>query len=267
MGIFGWIADKVASAVEWVGEKARAVSNWFNGVEEKAKETSSNIGRSESYDDDDATLEQTININNELNAFKNVASKEAKKIEDMLVDECESVLDKLIDSINEINDKANLNIPLTNLRRDSKKLLKSIKGSIENDVITKISIDNATCKAILYLDAGDNKERQMKDFISNTSRNAIKKMQETLNDRLQDNIDSIKDKIEMHLGNAESLHQRDAKVLNEMKNSKDGKEKEKLQINIAYDMFDYANALDFVRHPLSRKVGANEDLSYAFSKM
>ncbi|MWV62237.1 hypothetical protein DCO58_05285 [Helicobacter saguini] len=280
----GWFSNFVSNVGSAIGSAAKAVvggvvrgvsaavdfvKECWNGTEKKAQETSVNIGSSRSYDYDNASMAETINVNNELNSFKNVASKEARKIEDMLVDECEEVFDKLMDSINEINERANLNIPLTMIRRDSKKLLKSIKGSIENDVITKISIDNATCKAILYLDAGANKTKQMKDFITNTSRDAIKRMRDSLNDTLQDNIDSIKDKIEMHIGNAESLHTRDSKVLNEIKNSKEGKEKEKMQLNIAFDMFEYANALDFIRNPLAKKgvkKGEEESLSYAFSQ-
>lgn len=256
MGLWGWIKDTtkavVGGVVRGVSAAVDFVKECWNGTEKQAQQTSQRVGETQSYDRDNATMAETMRINSELSEFKNVAGREARRMEERLIDECEDVFDKLIDSIDEINNKTTLNLPVNTIRRDSKKLIKSIKGSIENEVIPKISIDDSKCSAILKLSAGSEKQRQMKDFIDKTSHNAIKKMQENLNDALQSNIESIQEKIKMHIDNATHLYERDAKTLNDFKNSKDNESKQKAQLAIAYSIFNYGNGREYIINPSKR---------------
>lgn len=256
MGFFSDLWDGVKSVGRAVGRAIggaiKGVGSWLGLTDEQAQQTSQRVGETESYDRDNATMAETMRINSELSEFKNVAGREARRMEERLIDECEDVFDKLIDSIDEINNKTTLNLPVNTIRRDSKKLIKSIKGSIENEVIPKISIDDSKCSAILKLSAGSEKQRQMKDFIDKTSHNAIKKMQENLNDALQSNIESIQEKIKMHIDNATHLYERDAKTLNDFKNSKDNESKQKAQLAIAYSIFNYGNGCEYIINPSKR---------------
>lgn len=256
MGFFSDLWDGVKSVGKAVGRAIggaiKGVGSWLGLTDEQAQQTSQRVGETESYDRDNATMAETMRINSELSEFKNVAGREARRMEERLIDECEDVFDKLIDSIDEINNKTTLNLPVNTIRRDSKKLIKSIKGSIENEVIPKISIDDSKCSAILKLSAGSEKQRQMKDFIDKTSHNAIKKMQENLNDALQSNIESIQEKIKMHIDNATHLYERDAKTLNDFKNSKDNESKQKAQLAIAYSIFNYGNGREYIINPSKR---------------
>ena len=167
------IASAAVEGVKWVGEK---IGGLFSSNERTAIVTS----RQESYQPATATAEQTRQVNHNLDEYKNDVSTRSEEIEDRIADDCEEMFDKLADSVNAMNNTEIapgivFKIDNRQLQRESRKLLRSIRGSIKREVMPNISIGNSKCLQILEMKAGCAKKNAKKKFICEGINNGIKR--------------------------------------------------------------------------------------------
>ena len=229
------IASAAVEGVKWVGEK---IGGLFSSNERTATVTS----LQESYQPATATAEQTRQVNHNLDEYKNDVSTRSEEIEDRIADDCEEMFDKLADSLNTMNNTEIapgivFKIDNRQLQRESRKLLRSIRGSIKREVMPNISIGNSKCLQILEMNAGSAKKNAMKKFIDDSITNALKSLKNNLKDGLKDAIENTNRLADMVDGfefvQVEIIAQSSLDVINTLKENTNDNKKEQTQIELA----------------------------------
>lgn len=240
------IASAAVEGVKWVGEK---IGGLFSSNERTATVTS----RQESYQPATATAEQTRQVNHNLDEYKNDVSTRSEEIEDRIADDCEEMFDKLADSLNAMNNTEIapgivFKIDNRQLQRESRKLLRSIRGSIKREVMPNISIGNSKCLQILEMNAGSAKKNAMKKFIDDGITNALKSLKNNLKDGLKDAIENTNDMLDNKFVQVESIAQSSLDVLNTLKENTNANKKEQTQIELAEKLCINQYALKLLKY-------------------
>ncbi len=231
----GKVVSTVASAavegVKWVGEK---IGGLFSGNDSVSTRT----GQQESYQRETASAEETRRVNYNLNEYKNDVATRSEEIEDKIADDCEEMFEKLADSLNTMDNKEIapgiiFKIDSRQLQRESRKLLRSIRGSIKREVIPTVSIDNSKCLQILEMNAGTAKKDAMKKFVDDGIIKALNSLKDNLKDGLKDAIENTNDMLDNKFVQIESIAQSSLDVLKTLKENTNANKKEQTQIELA----------------------------------
>ena len=192
----GWLGD----AWDWVCDKAKkavkAVKDFFSSSDEVAQE----VSEKGSYKKEKAHKEETVDIYEALGKIKNKVAKQSREMEENLTQICQSAFDNLASGLYELNQmkigNKQLSINSDLLKTESRKLLKEIDGSIESEIMPKISIDNRECLEILEMDKGKSKKKRMKSFIDEKSISALRKLKSNLKNGLDNAHSNISETLD-----------------------------------------------------------------------
>ena len=112
-------------------------------------------------------------------------------------------------------------------------LLKEIDGSIESEIMPKISIDNRECLEILEMDKGKSKKKRMKSFIDEKSISALRKLKSNLKNGLDNAHSNISETLDNKFEQIEIMTKQKIETLEILKSNDDVLKRQETQAGIA----------------------------------
>lgn len=235
MSFWGTLGSLAWKAVKAVGGY---VADKVLGLFGSSEETSRRVGESDSYDRETASSAQTIQIQHALSEFKNEAAHQASQLEDEMITQLEDYFDRLLDEIEKLDTQKITSFPLTiptqSIKRDNRKLIRSIRGKLKAALLPRVSLDDKECEQILRLESGEEKKGKMLHFINATLKNAVQDLQRDIKDGVADCVENTKEKLEGSLSFVQNACQKSLDELERLKQSegKEASEKEQIQLKL-----------------------------------
>ncbi|WP_086229467.1 hypothetical protein [Campylobacter devanensis] len=168
MGFFSALLEVGKAVFEGVVEVGKTIYNEGKKLLGFGDEVAQEVSEKGSYKKEEAHVEETVDIYDELGKFKKKVSKQSREIEGKITEICQGAFDNLASGLYELNQMKiggrQLSINADLLRSESRRLISDIKGSIESEIMPSISIDNDDCLEILEMDKGKKKEKAHESF-------------------------------------------------------------------------------------------------------
>lgn len=203
MGIFGSIGRAIGRGigtfVEVVGEVigSETVENWGRNIKSACEDISRNAGETDSYNKEQARLEETKKINMILTEFSLKLEKKADEIENIAIDQSNVYFKQLIKELN--SSKFDTGINISRIKRTMARVDKKIKGNLKVYISKRVSIDDSECLEILKLQAGHKKEDEMKKFSEKILRQGLNNLVKDIKEVIKEQSDIVTEIIEERL--------------------------------------------------------------------
>lgn len=230
--------DKIKPALQ------EAWNTFKTAFSDKSKEVATKAGNQKAYDKDTATAQQTQEVNNNLNDFKNdlLDTKTATgKHIDKMSEVYASCFDDLIKKIEEINqqdfgDGLKFNLPISKINSKRKKIIKEVKDKLKYSISSQISLDNPKICEVLKRDEGSSKRDAMQDRLSSIIKQCFSTLQQDLTTQMQQIPQDLKHELESSCGYMTTIVERDINTLRKLQQSegKEFQEKEKEQLKLEF---------------------------------
>lgn len=200
-------------------------------------------GKTDSINDN-SSLENVDAIVQIFTDFKEKIREKAIVIEDAVGEEVEFYMEELQDMLQEKTEIAGkYGIQLKRMERQIEKIASRVKGSIDNEVAKKVSLDNVDCKAVVKMIPGTKKEEAMKTFLNQTVKHAL----DICCGELHNSMSEIYDDVEMEvLGAVESIQKKNEQFLEKFNaiDVDNYQETAKHQMTQAYYLCDVCDLVD-----------------------
>lgn len=181
---------------------------------------SSSGGRTSSYDPEHAQMQETIRVQNALTEFRTDTQTRSINLENAIIEESREHLDAFLADVRKYNKikygGRSLSINISHIERENRKTEDKIHGFIVKKVSKRISLDDEECLKILKLDAGAEKTKELDHFYRKVLseaiselmvilQNAMEQQTDTIEERIQQRMDSIVDVYEAKSGEFERI--------------------------------------------------------------
>lgn len=188
MGFFGdlWDIAKSAAAIAvgapialgvWAADKA--------GIIDLPEE----VGEAEAIDENSSA--QEINDSAELlEKMRSVYRRDGENIEESIQERISVFFDDWIDHLEDDEDFATY-YDISALRREQRRLMREIRGSLTRPVSIRISMDDSECMSILSMSPGPQKKDRMDRFCKEVFRDAREDLESKIEDVLYRQTDEI----------------------------------------------------------------------------
>ncbi|MBO6178293.1 MAG: hypothetical protein J6O04_03895 [Selenomonadaceae bacterium] len=188
MGFFGdlWDIAKSAAAIAvgapialgaWAADKAGII------------DLSGDVGKTEAIDENSSA--QEINDSAELlEKMRSVYRRDGENIEESIQERISIFFDDWIDHLEDDDDFAAY-YDISALRREQRRLVRDIRGSLTRPVSIRISMDDSECMSILSMSPGSQKEKKMDRFCKEVIRDAREDLESKIEDVLYRQTDEI----------------------------------------------------------------------------
>jgi len=210
MGFFSFVGSCVKSVGRGVGKAIEKVGEWTGsetlqnigqGIQTACEDVSKYTGKTDRYDKERARLEETKRINMILTEFSLNLEKKADEIEREAINESKVYFKELLNELKA--SKAETGVNISRIERTMSRIEREIKGNLKTYISKRISIDDIECLEILKLDAGYEKEKEMKKFsekilqqglnnLVKDIRKVIKEQNEIVTEVIEEKLEDIK---------------------------------------------------------------------------
>lgn len=174
-----------------------------NAFKNDSSSSGNAISKEESYDADNAKLDQTVRIQQELTKFRTKCEKECDALERDVLKDSRNYIDNLIEFIKNINSKTyagqKLNINIERLEKQNRETEDIIRGYIKKKIQKRVSLDDDECLEILKMDKGKDKKNAMTNFLNGILKEAMNGLSKEIEKILQKQLDNIKDQINVRI--------------------------------------------------------------------
>lgn len=158
-------------------------------------ETTKEISKTDSV----STNESVENVNKIITAFTNYKEQikvAADKIEKSVIKEVDSYVEELkllLDESKKLTKKYGINVK--RIERQINKISSNISSYIDIQISKKVSLDNAECKTILSMPAGNRKEEQIDKFLKETMAEILDKYCMEIHKMLSEIFEDTEDEV------------------------------------------------------------------------
>lgn len=180
-------------------KKIIKVANKLMGI---FKKPSKDAGETESINDN-SSLENIERISQIFIDFKEQVHTRAVDVEQAVADEVSYYVEELHDILSDNNDKVvKYGIHIKRIERQIDRIALRVKGTIDNALSKKVSLDNAECKEIVKMIPGAKKETAMNAFLARSVSSALEACCTEIHESLEEIYDDVKTEI---VGAVESI--------------------------------------------------------------
>ncbi|MFC4803577.1 hypothetical protein [Filifactor villosus] len=166
------------------------------------KKPSKEAGKTDSINNN-SSLENIDRITQIFSDFKDQVRLKACEVESAATDEVNYYVDELHDILNDNADKVDkYGIRIKRIEKQINKISSRIKGTIDNELSRKVSLDNPECKEIVKMIPGSKKEVAMNTFLSSSVKEALKKCCSNIHENLDEIYEDVESEI---IGAVESI--------------------------------------------------------------
>jgi|GEM_PF-5090712 len=226
------VAEVIDEVMGWDKKEPKTIN-------EEREKVSKEISKTESYDENKATISQTQQLIYKLDDFKRPAIKSANIMEERLVEYGRKIIKQLTSALS-ADDKENF---AALCQRE----LDGIRGIVAGELASKISLSNQKCKNILALGSGADKEKKMNEFIANTTRKAFRKLGERFAQGIKTNADmmihALKDELKFQC----DLRDSQLKTLSKIKETNSVEQRQSEQGKLALDLAKQIKLLSLIK--------------------
>ena len=207
------------------------------------KKPSKEAGKTDSVNDN-STLENIDRITQIFSDFKDQVHTKALVVENAVGEEVSFYVEELHGILQENSNKVDkYGIRIKRIERQVNKISLKVKGTIDNDISKKVSLDNVECKEIVKMIPGSKKEEAMNLFLNEAVKNAL----EVCCGEIRSSLEEIYEDVETEVvGVVESI-QKQNELFQESLNSIDKDNYEETatrQITYAYYLVDACNLIE-----------------------
>lgn len=185
--------------------------------------TSKKIGQQESYDEN-AQLVQTIRVQETLTEYRLKSERESDALELGVLSESRKNLDDLLVFLGEINSRdyagQKLNLNLDRIQKDNRKTEDTIRGYIKKKIQKRVSLDDDVCLEILKMDAGERKEKKMREFLDGVFKESMEGLIVEIQKCLREQMERVEDKISTRIDSCTAISEEKIKVCKEIEEIK-----------------------------------------------
>lgn len=207
------------------------------------KKPSEEAGKTDSVNDN-SSLENIDRITQIFSDFKDQVHTKALDVENAVGEEVNFYVEELHDILQENSNKVDkYGVRIKRIERQIDKISSKVKGTIDNEISKKVSLDNAQCKEIIKMIPGSKKEQDMNSFLNESVKNALEVCCGEIRSRLEEIYEDVETEV---VGGVESI-QKQNELFKESLNSIDKdnyEETAKRQITNAYYLVDTCNLIE-----------------------
>lgn len=209
------------------------------------KKPSKEAGSTDSINDN-SSLDNIDRITEIFVDFKEQISSKATEIENSVEAEIRYYSEELHDILNEHSDMVDAyGIRFIRIEKQIDKLAAKVKGSIENEISKKVSLDNAQCREIVKMIPGAKKEQAMHTFLTNTVKSALEICCSDMRDILSDIYNEVEESV---IGAVDAIQKKNKDILDKISaiDTENYADTAKKQIIDAYYMIDVCKSVEQV---------------------
>lgn len=152
---------------------------------------------------DNSSLENFDRIIQIFTDFKEQVHIEAVEVEKAVEDEVNYYVEELHDILGDNDGKVTkYGINIKRIERQIDKIASRVKGTIDNELSKKVSLDNLECKEIIKMIPGAKKETAMSDFLKKSVNSALEECCFVIHSSLDEIYDDVETEI---IGAVESI--------------------------------------------------------------
>ena len=220
MGLWGFIKS-VGSAI---ARGVKKVVEFFSGkkteLEETSKKSSQTFSKSEAYDEENATIEETKAVAKMLEKIREDYKTTLKDVEKKTIKYSKNIIKKVVDMIEtELNQKSEYNPSLNpflqrealekEINKKNKKFeapdinvgeieskfreaIMSFKRTFSSEILDHIAISDSRCSEILKKEKGKRKEEEIKSYLDELVDNALDNFCFNIDEITKNSLNSIK---------------------------------------------------------------------------
>lgn len=192
---------------------------------------------------DNSSPENMERITDIFTEFKGQAHTKAVEIEHAVTREVNYYVEELHNILDANADKVNkYNIHIKRIERQIDKIASGVNGTIDNELLKKISLDNTECKEIVKMIPGTKKEDAMCTFLNRSVSSALESCCKEIRNSLEEIYEDVETEV---LGTVDTI-QRQNELLQESLAAVDENDYEvtaKKQMVKAYYMVDVCGAV------------------------
>lgn len=211
MGFFSFVGNcfkavgrGFGKVVEKVGEVTGvwAIESAGMDIQNACQKTSKKTGEMDEFDQNYATVEETVNVAKVLSDFSGSMHDRAKTVEQSAKGCVENYFAQLYDALDKtLEDKQ----ALQNLNVQKQVVLKIIDGSFNDVLSSRVSLSDTECQEILKMRKGIVKEQKMRSFGSRVIEEGLDRLCE----RVKQSVTEICSGLDEELSAMVAQHQKD----------------------------------------------------------
>lgn len=208
MGLFKKIGGGIGKFVSWVGKKTgiEAIEKAGNKIQDACRETSERTGRTREYDQETATVDETIRISEILTGFSQNLKEQGDTLERNVKDNVNEFFDQLYHSMREALRETGV---VRTLQIQKQTALSLIDGAFNETIARRASLSDSECTTILKMPKGSEKEKKMELF----GKKIIREGLERLCSKLDEIVTGICENIRTELGDMVEQQQKQLEKL------------------------------------------------------
>ena len=188
-------------------------------------------------------IEHLIQI---FTGFKEQVHLKATEVEKTVEGEVGYYVEELHEILNQNEDKViKYNIRIKRIKLQINKILSKIKGTIDNEMSKKVSLDNSECKEIIKMIPGVKKETAMEDFFAKSLKYALNACCTEIHSSIEEIYDDVEKEI---LGTIDSIQRQVEQIQNtfssiDEKNYEQSAKKQMIEAYYLIEVCDLVNEL------------------------
>lgn len=163
--------------------------------------------------DQSESLENIERVSEIFSDFKDQVHTQADAVEKAVEDEVNYYVEELKDILDSNESIKKYGIRIKRIEKQIDRVLSGVKGTIDNELSKKISLDNIECKEIVKMIPGSKKESAMSNFFKRSVEEAL----DTCCLEIKSDLEEIYDEIEEELmGTVDSIQRQNEQLLNSL---------------------------------------------------
>lgn len=228
MGFWGFIKSVGSAIVRGVKKVVEFFSGKKTELEETSKKSSQTFSKSEAYDEENATIEETKAVAKMLEKIREDYKTTLKDVEKKTIEYYEDIIKKVIDMIEtELNQKSeydpsinsflqiealekefdkkfeSLNINVGDIESKFSDTIANFKRTFSSEILDHIAISDSRCSEILKKEKGKRKEEEIKSYLDELVDNALDNFCFNIDEITKNSLNSIKRNINRVMKNNE----------------------------------------------------------------
>ncbi|WP_458413055.1 hypothetical protein ACNQFZ_19995 [Schinkia sp. CFF1] len=199
-----------------------------------------NFFKNKRYDSNNASVEETKEVNRDLAEYAKTFHKDAERVEAELMTIANDYFDKVISQLEDMQEVDSFlkQLPIKDLKKEAEDLRKKIKGSIKKEIDHAFSLDNYELTSILSIHSDSDRERNISQFSNNVMKTAVNNFMEKIEELSDRQQEMVQELILSRVDQISKTIQNQNKLLDELQHAKsqDETELEGIKEKISYTM-------------------------------
>ncbi len=198
----------IGKIVKGIGKVVKYAWDVITGKDE----TQDVIASKKAIDPQKSTADEIAEMNKYLSEYRKSIFSAAEELEREMIVECSMMFQDIMVIYEEYNQKLSISRSET-IKRKFSRIGKELKGTFEEYIQRKISLDNEECMKILKLPSGDLKNQRLQELKQKAFIEAHNAIINKMNEAVQDLLYTVEDCIDAHLERAEECVREKSEVL------------------------------------------------------